>query len=218
MTEKKSWKDSFSFLEPDAITHKVNGQDIEFYPVSLKTLFEIKTIAKPLAMALGVLFEDKGRDIGSVSRNFHTPDGEHLDNEMIVEPISLDLAKLRATQRSESIQNLMEALTDEAAKKTLGKLIVESMKKHFEKDQAPPPLEFMNEIPANSLVDFLTGVAKANKGVLGPLADTLTGLWAKVQTKMKTALSDEENATESETSSPTEPTSESEKSSTEQAA
>ena len=201
-----TWKDKLTFLEPEGIEHEVIGQQIMFYPVSLGTLFEIKVIGAPLAKALAVLFDDNGRDYGTVSRNFHTADGQHMDSELIVEPRTVEMATLRVKQRSESIEALTDALLDDKAKKAVGKIIVESMKDHFDKDQVPPPIEFMNQIPATSIVDFLTGVAKANKGVLGPLADSLTGLWAKAKMKMDQALSDEP-AMQSVDSSPTEDTS-----------
>ena len=186
-----SWKDKLTFLEPDGVEHDVGGQAIMFYPVSLGTLFEIKVIGAPLAKALSVLFDDKGRDYGTVSRNFHTPDGQNMDSEIIVEARTPEMATLRAKQRQESIEKLMEALLNDKAKKAVGKIIIESMKDKFDQGQVPPALEFMNEIPATSIVEFLTGVAKANKGVLGPLAESLTGLWAKAKTKMDQALSDE---------------------------
>lgn len=203
--EKKSWKDAFTFLEPDGVTHAVGGEDIEFFPISLGTLFEIKQIAKPLAKALAILFNDKERDYGSINRNFHTPDGEKLDNELIIEPMSVDMAKLRQSQREDSIESLMESLLDTDAQKVIGKLIMESMKNRWDQIEKPSPLEFMKAIPAPTIVDFLTGVAKANKGVLGPLAETLTGLWTKVRTKIESAVSE----TEDEASNETEDTSES---------
>lgn len=202
--EKKSWKDAFTFLEPDGVIHTVGGEEIEFFPISLGTLFEIKEIAKPLSKALAILFNDKERDYGSINRNFHTPDGEKLDNELIIEPMSVDMAKLRQSQREDSIESLMESLLDTNAQKVVGKLIMESMKNRWADVEKPSSLEFMKVIPAPTIVDFLTGVAKANKGVLGPLAETLTGLWTKVRTKIESAVSE----TEDEASNETEATSE----------
>lgn len=205
--EAKSWKDKLTFLESDSVEHEVNGTMISFHAVSLGTLFEIKVIGEPLAKALAVLFDDKGRDYGTVSRNFYQPNSgqadQRMDNELIVEPRTPEMAALRAKQREESIGGLIEALLNDKSKAVLGKLIVESMKDYFDKGQVPPGVEFMNQIPATSIVDFLTGVAKANKGVLGPLAESLTGLWAKAKNRLNSALASED---ESESSSPTEDT------------
>ena len=210
MSEKTAtWKDKLTFLEPEGIEHEVMGQKIMFYPVSLGTLFEIKVIGAPLAKALAVLFDEKGRDYGTVQRNFHQPNSEQsderMDNELIVEARTPEMATLRANQRQESIEGLLEALLNDKAKKAVGKIIVESMRDHFDKDQVPPGIEFINEIPAPSIVDFLTGVAYSNKGVLGPLADQLMGLWAKAKGKMDQALSDE-TVIDDAASSPTEDT------------
>ena len=114
----------------------------------------------------------------------------------------------KAKDRSELIEGLMDALLNDKSKAVIGKLIVESMKDYFDKGQVPPGIEFMNTIPATSIVGLLTGVAKANKGVLGPLAESLTGLWAKAKMKLDSALASEndESATSDEASSPTEDT------------
>ena len=197
---KLSWKDKLTFLEPDGVEYEVDGKNIMFYPVSTGTLFEIKIIGKPLAKALAVLFDDKGRDFGSVNRNFHTADGKHLDSEVIIEPVSVEVASLRIKQRENSVESLIDALLDDKAKKVVGKLIVESMRDEWDGVDPPPPIEFMNQVPGTALVPLLTGVAIANKGVLGPLAGTLANLWAKAQTRINQALSDDE--TNDETSNP----------------
>ncbi len=201
----KKWKDVMTFLESEGIEHIVMGETLMFHPVSMGTLLEIRSIGKPLAKAIGTLFADKTRDYGSVNRTVMQEGGKGADTEMIIEPIGIDLAKLRSTQKEESIEGMIESLTSDDSKKALGKIIMESVKQSekFKDVEMPSPLEFMNSIPANSIVEFLTGVAKANKGVLGPLADTLTGLWAKAQTKIQKALSDDEDT---ETSSPTKDT------------
>lgn len=215
----KKWKEVMTFLESEGIEHIVMGEPLTFHPVSMGTLLEIRSIGKPLAKAIGTLFADKTRDFGSVNRSM-TPEGAKLpDTEMIIEPIGIDLAKLRSTQKSESIEGMIEALTSDDSKKALGKIIMESIAKsdRFKGVDMPSPIEFMNSIPANSIVEFLTGVAKANKGVLGPLADTLTGLWAKAQTKIQQALSDDDDTDteildptkDTEAEAPSSPTSES---------
>ena len=125
--EAKSWKDKLTFLEPDGVEHTIEGTAVMFYPVRLGTLFEIKVIGAPLAKALAVLFDDKGRDYGTVSRNFYQPNSgqadQRMDNELIVEPRTPDMAALRAKQREESIEGLIEALLNEKSKAVIGKLI-----------------------------------------------------------------------------------------------
>ena len=210
MADKKSWKDIISFLTPVEVTHEVNGEMLTFRPVSMGTLFEVKTIGAPLVKALKVLFDKHDRDFGSVYRSMTNESGKTADTENIIEPISVEMAKLRSTQQEESIENLIEALLSDNAKKLIGKIIIESIKtsEKFEGVEMPPPGEFMNSIPTTSIVDFLTGVAKANKGVLGPLEDSLTDLWATVQTKIKTAVNENTQPdTETETSPKTKDTS-----------
>lgn len=211
MAEKRTWKDVISFLDNEGIEHEVNGEMLTFYPVSMGTLFKVKSIGKPLAKALAILFDDKNRDYGTVNRSMRSEDGAGVDTEIIIDAVTVDMATLRSKQKEESIEGLIDALLDDDAKKTIGALIVESIKKseHFKDVDMPSPLEFMNTIPADSIIDFLTGVAKANKGVLGPLAETLTDLWAKVHAKVKKAVSEEPLDTDTATSSPTKDTKES---------
>lgn len=176
---------NLSFLHPQTTEHMVNGQTAYFLPISVGLAFEFRDIGKPLAKALGTLFTKTDQDYGTLNRTISpSKDADDGMQEMIIDPITVPMAEFRHKQRSEAIEELIAALTADNNKKLLGKLLLTSLgnppKPQREGSNEPvvlwEPDELIDALPAPVLVEMLIGVAKANKGVFGPLADRVGSL------------------------------------------
>lgn len=176
------WKESAGFLSQEPIEHTVNGNKVKFYPVSVGYAFKLKTLAKPIAAGLTVLFANEKNDTGTIERT--VDDGR----EIIMEALRPEMADARIRQRQAAVEGIVDALMDESNRNTLGSLIIDSIYRGIwgSRDACPPAQEFMGDegIPLPDLTDLLIGVALANKGIFGPL------MGAEVQSRLGSALRD----------------------------
>lgn len=164
-----NWRNEMSYLTPSYETSQVGDQQERFYAVSAGMLFKLRTLAKPVAAALTTLLTRNGSDEGSVHRQVGG------DKETVVEAIRPDLAALRAKQKQEAVEGLIEAVMAEGNLAVLGEIVIDSMREKFLPDDRknhPPAKEFINAVPAPIFTQMLIGVAKANKDTFGPLAGT----------------------------------------------
>lgn len=191
-----TWKDRCSFLSGATPTpHVVNGQTLNFYPVSVGALFSLKEAAKKVGAALAVLFASDKNDAGTTERLFAADlkdqDGRplldekgkpFLDREVVIQAVSPELVALRLDKSSNAVSTIVAAFTEDSELTNLGRLVMDSLVETFPRGDAsnPPPLEFVKTLSAESLVACLIGVAKANKGMFGPLGDRVGGLVAKL--------------------------------------
>lgn len=170
------WKEKAKgFLVPKLEEHEVNGQKQNFYPLSTRILFRLRGLTGPLAAALGTLFESGDRDQGTIHREFdssESADSEGRAYESQVLPISAELAILRTEAREKSIRQLVDAVTDTKNKIIIGLIVCDSMRDVFDRDMDDDSVSSFVDDPdltMDILVEMLTGVAKANKKVFGPL-------------------------------------------------
>lgn len=172
MTEQKKWQDKLSCFSPNYVLHEVAGEELHFYPVSVGMAFKLRVIGRPLAKSLSVLFGNKDQDHGTrdvTVRNEYGTD----DRQIIIDPISEGLARIRHEQRTESIEKLVESLTDDGNAAVVGEIIMDSLRDVFPKGDAhrPPPTEFINQMPLPVLGGMIMGLVQANKEVFGPLTE-----------------------------------------------
>jgi len=197
-----AWKEKMSFIAPQATPHRVQGQEFNFYPVSLATMFKLRGAAKSIAKALATIFNGNASDNGSVHRQIAN-EHKSFDTETVVEAVAADVIKLRHEQRVEAFQNVVETLMDEANLVVLGELIIDSLRDVFPKEarsEWPPAKEFITATEGPALVDMIVGVAKANKGLFGPLVGKAGATWSKVAKVMESKLAETLNETDGETS------------------
>lgn len=167
------WKSKASFVgETNYTEHRVGDKDYKFYPVRVSTMFKLRRVALPLAKALAALFKPRGSfDSTIVERTLTEEDGA-VSKEVRNEAIEPELAKIRTDERVLAISELVEAFTDETNAAILGDIIVDSLREVYDAGKNNPPgHEVIKAISLPTLKDLLIGVAKANKEVLGPLAD-----------------------------------------------
>ena len=194
-----SWKQNATFLTPDYIEHPIEGSGTmrKFYPVSVRTAFNMHRIAGPLAQALTVLFGGGRSDGGSKHMKYGQPDPEdpkapvkEFGEETVINATPLDTSRYRDAQRQQAITALIATIADANNQLVLGHLIWDSMREEFE-PRTPKDADvndMLDSIDVTVLSAMLVGVAKANVGVLGPLAAKIS---KKVQSDMEHALTPE---------------------------
>lgn len=206
----KNWKDSLNFGEPTASSHKVGGRDTDFFPVSVGMMFKLRRLAGPIAKALAILTAGSSKDTGHIYRQVGEPitdengkpilvgQGDNVstirDTETIAEAITPDLAAFRSRERQGAVEDLLVALTEEKSLATMADIIMDSLR--MPKADRPPASEFFGPegITTDLLPDLIAGVAKANKGVFGPLAEKLSPLFTQAQQVLEEKLSVENDA------------------------
>ena len=178
------------FFSPPSVTREVLGKSIEFRAVSIKTAFRLKTIGKPLAEALAAVFE-KAPEGALVNRETNLPDGNGSEKETIVEPASSEALKFLSEKKSKAMTALFDTILTDENLDVVCEVIYDSIKHNdgaseFNKDA-------LKEFPLPAFGEMVIGVAQANKGVFGPLADLLgSALENQVKSKLGTADADEE--------------------------
>lgn len=170
-----------SYFTPKGVLHEVAaGQpSIRFYPISPGLLFQLRSVARPIALALAVLFQDKDRDGGRVLRSFRDPKTGEEGTETVLEPVSVEMAKFRSDEREVAIDRLLDAVADEKTRIILARIVWDSAREDFDRGPGIPSAEQLKQLvdsPAMTIEAWgalLKGVAKANAGILGPLGEKL---------------------------------------------
>jgi hypothetical protein len=171
MADQTSWTERLGFLSPKCVQHTIGEgefeQTLNFYPVSIKVAFRLKTLAKPLAKAIGVLFNKNMDDTRQESRSYTDEKTGEQGQHLITEAIDIDLAKYRDERKDGAIQQAIEALTDPLNQAVVAELIMDSLRDDCPRRPESADINaFMDSITLDVLIGMLTGVAKANFGVL----------------------------------------------------
>lgn len=168
-----NWQKKAAFVGgTNYVEREIQGDTYRFFPVRVKTLFRLRRVALPLAKALSTLFAPQNADFGVVQRQFNDTGDGASGTETVTEPISRELAELRTRERTEAITGAIEAFTDPENAQVVGEILIDSLREEFNKGIDNPPAKAVVEhLETPTLIEFLKGVAAANKEVLGPLAD-----------------------------------------------
>lgn len=165
-------EDKALFLSPHFVEHEINGHLLKFHPVSVLHAFKLKTIAKPIAGALATFFAGWSEaNVGKTIREFGSGTVDE-GREAITTAIDPALAKLRQEQQDAALEKLVAALTDEKVLEIVGALITDSLRDAPDWSIAPSEsTKRMRSMDVLTLSGYLTGLAKANARVFGPLGD-----------------------------------------------
>lgn len=192
-----NWKEAFTSGTPCYVEEEVAGKKEKFWPVSVGMAFKLRRLGGSLAKALSVLFgaTDRKQDQNKVIRQFASSHVDEkgkaiFDFEDITEAITPAMAELRLTQRQQALEGVIEALTSEENMAVVGDIIKDSMRERFKKDDptVPPGQEVFSMIPLPFFPSVLTGLAKANKGVFGPLGEQMGDLVQQFKTEYRITL------------------------------
>lgn len=172
------WKDTFTFLTPTFIEHEVQGQKLHFYPISVKFIFELKALGKPLAKALSTIFSNSenatANDTGATTQVVENTREGFKETKTVMDPIGVDIAILRDSQKREAFEEAFEAFSNQDNGMLIGRMLMDSLRDHFsdeERKDRNEALKFIQSLNFLSLRDVLMGFIKANAKVLGPLED-----------------------------------------------
>ncbi len=173
-----SWKDSKAFIKHilncETVMHPVNGEAMEFYPISTGMVFKLRKLGKPVALAMSVLF-DHERMFSSARASRITHSGDYT--ESINEGMAVESMSLLYSKQKEAMENLIDGLISEESLDAIGEIILDSVHRslfpNLPREGLPGGHEFLMEIGLPRMPELLIGVAKANKGVLGPLEGEL---------------------------------------------
>lgn len=193
----------FSFLSPKFIEHSVGDEVLKFYAVRVATAGKLRGFLKPVFRGLAQINAGGANDIGKESTETADKDGfRQLRTEL--KSITPELAKVRSEQREKAIDDLVDALLQEASMRCIGILILDCLRApNSEKDAQ----ELVDNTDLGTLFELIKGVAKANKEVFGPLTDRVEEVISTLKrASMKRVPDDEpESGAASASDSPKEP-------------
>lgn len=195
-----SWEDALGYNTVKSEQSQVNGIDQNFWPISVAMAFELRTLAAPLAKAAASLFGSDKQNTGTTSRQVTNvlpqDNGSNINNnttEYVASAIDPKLAEFRHKQMSEAIEGLFTAFSTPESQEIIARLIFDSLRDVFVRDDKPgqrldfkaikvegsgqktfvaiTPRDFLNKTPLPVMKDFVMGIFKANRRVLGPFGD-----------------------------------------------
>lgn len=182
----KNWKEALCYSTPSYYEHKVNNQLQRFYPVSVGLLFKLRRTASNVIKAISDMFVSVASDSKRIDS---TTTGRDVERTIVVEPITLEMAKYRDQQKSEAWSKIIESITDEETMSLLAEIIMDSMREVFA-EGAPNPAEFLKETKLPTLVQMVVGVAKGNQDVFGPLASKVGSVLSNLEKAASSKLTE----------------------------
>lgn len=196
------------FGEDTSITQSVCGVEWKFWPLSVSGMYAFKSLYGPLGSAIVALTESRSSDTASVFREVgdavRDETGKPImfgnkplrDTESSVEAISPELAKVRLSQREKAVADVVSAIMDDTNKEAFARIVIdctrlsEQLPEMKEGMKCPPAKSLFDQIGLDAIPDLVKGIAKANKGVFGPLTETLGPLLAQVRGEVDKRLSE----------------------------
>lgn len=175
---KSDWRERVSYISPPTIEHAVCGQTQKFSPLSTPMLWKLRPIAPALGRAIAKFFAVYGPDVKAGDRTHSrkaVQAGEGAQVENRDEAITPELARVRMEQVESATTELISTLLDPKNAEILGSLIFDSAREVFPRGADMKEIkEFVETCDVGALVEWLTGVGKANQRVFAPLIEALT--------------------------------------------
>lgn len=181
LVKTNKWLDQVrSFVAPElqSETHVIGMQEVRFWPIGVEMLFRLKPVAKPLLSALSDLFSSREKLVGVTSKEF--ADGGTTANETVETAMTPQMAEYAADRMRKSIEELVERLLDEKHYLLLADMILESAREMFDDRDEMTAIDkqvFIKNMELPLAVDFMFGVAKANKKVFDPFRAAIPQEW-----------------------------------------
>lgn len=161
-----------TFLSDRSATMPVDGQDHKFYPVSVKTIFKLKTVGKTIAKAVQALLSGGKEDTSQKSSEIaETAPGGAYQKNLSIDAISPELAEVRYKQKQRALEDLVDAILSEDSSFLLVDMIVDSMRDAgFPKNMSTSQkAEWLQNCSGTAMVEMVIGVIEANKSLFAPL-------------------------------------------------
>ena len=161
------------FLTAPFVEHDVCGKPMRFYAISVSRIAEVRGALEPITAALVSIFATmrNDKDATTVQRSF--PGAGGVSNEFTVESIKPELVSAKADKLAKDAGKIFAAMTDHRNIVMSAIIIMDSLRDEFPRDfKEADAREFVSQpnVTLPVLVELLTGVARANAAVFGPLA------------------------------------------------
>jgi hypothetical protein len=187
-----SWQEKLHYISHRAsIEHVVNGQTLNFYPISVGYLFKLKSLASPLSKAIMTLLTNTSKDVVEQTHQELDENEKIRMAEVSRSAIDPELATMRLTEKQVAITEFVETILSDDTYTLLANMLMDSLKEVFPpKDPNNPPVkEFQNTLTSDVIGDFAIGLYKANKGIFDPFVkslpkDVVDGVKAQVKGKL----------------------------------
>ena len=167
---------SFSSF-PHTVDTAEGPKELYFSPLSAKILMQLRGVLRPVLNAF-VLFtssgdSDRQKEFSEASQN------GAQQKKSIVTAVTPDIARLRASQKTQAIETLVNELLSEAALKTACLVIADSLRKDVPRGEVEATAtKMVDNLSVDEIVSYMTGVAKANKKLVGPFLEKLKSVGA----------------------------------------
>lgn len=181
MTNAQSgWRQKTSLFEKKHVERTIGNTTWRFYPTRVSRLFQLRDTIKAITEACSVLFSKNTDDYGQTVEKVSSEQG--VIERQSTEATTVELAKLRASQKRAAMAEAVEALLGDGTKLQLGKLLTDSLRDDFPSNVSDSEInEFVESLDLAQLVEFLMGFAEANAKVFGPVGE-------KVRSALQTKL------------------------------
>lgn len=184
--------EKFALLKRKAITHKVAGQDFEFWPVGVRLFPQLKEIMEPIMEAVRVLMAGN-QDTPTMTESVTDPQTGHFTQVQSRGAPSIEIATFRDGQKRKAMQGAMAVLLGDETRMQIGRLLVDSLRGEFGKGAYQDDAVVQEFIDAEWMdfgvfAEFINGWLKANAEVFGPLGAKVRGF---LETRLRTAVSGE---------------------------
>lgn len=183
-----SWKEKLVFVgKKPCIESDVQGQTLNFYPISVTFLFKIRSVATPLSKAIATLMTSAANDSHEQTHQ-QLDDNEKLkDIEHTRSAADPELVRFRLEEKQKAITELVESILSDESYTLIAEMIMDSLREVFPPGNRdnPPVAEFKTTIDTLSAPELLIGLYKSNKGILDPFVkllppDVVSGIKNKV--------------------------------------
>jgi len=167
-----------SWMEPRITTSSVNGEEVDFYEVSVSMFSKLRPIAELASTAILQLMRNARDDAGSLTTHSQTGEADFSKEETHLN-VSPELATYHDQKRSEAIHQLGEALMGDKNQKLLAGFIADSLR-----DDSIDANTLRDQVGGGIFMQLLRGALRANAEVFGPLGPIVsrvldTGLTAE---------------------------------------
>ena len=164
--------DQCDFLAPPGKDVEIalgsGSRTFRFYPVSVRMLFRLQQVAKPLAKAVAAIWLPIGRECERVEEQL--AQGDDSIRKVREAPIDAGMAKIKLEQRAHAIEQLFDAFGQESNQRLLAMLIMDSLRdeswsRPAKTDEADA---FLDSVSFPTLVRMVAAAWEASVEALGP--------------------------------------------------
>lgn len=167
-----------TFLSSSKVTREVLGQPVDFYPITVYQLFQLRKIGKTVTKAVAVLLggnsgtkDTKKKETYDKAAAGEMPAMQSENETRAMDPRLYETIHLH---RQAAIDDVIDTLMQDESMGILCDVIHDSMRSKDKPKDTAGKIKFMQDITGDALTQILLGILEANKSMFDPL-----GQWGK---------------------------------------